>query len=300
MKRILILRGGALGDFIVTLPALRLLHDRWPSAKIELVGNVRAAELGIIAGVLDAVHTQAEARWAQLYGSAPLSPEFQTWLDGFDLIVSFWPDPDRELCRHFAHRGAAFIARDANAYTAPAAAHFCAALKPLGLTTDDYAFQIDFPETIRVEAARRCAGLDNLIALHPGSGSTRKNWPTERWTELIVRLQSPLLMVSGEAENTLPICSADQPIVHARDWPLPVLGSALARSRLFIGHDSGISHLAAVAGARCVLLFGPTEPAVWAPPGAQVIRRGDSLAAISVEEVVATIAARLNPATPDR
>jgi heptosyltransferase-2 len=55
--------------------------------------------------------------------------------------------------------------------------------------------------------------------------------------------------------------------------PLPDL-AALLENTIFVGHDSGISHLAAAAGAKCVLLFGPTDPSVWAPlnENARVIR----------------------------
>jgi len=50
----------------------------------------------------------------------------------------------------------------------------------------------------------------------------------------------------------------------AHGLPLPQLAALLEQST-FIGHDSGISHLAAAGGARCFLLFGPTDPKVWAP-----------------------------------
>ena len=71
MRKILVLRGGALGDFIVTLPALALLRRRWPESRIELAGNAVAAEIGRREGLLDAVHSQHEARWSGLYGSGP-------------------------------------------------------------------------------------------------------------------------------------------------------------------------------------------------------------------------------------
>ncbi len=301
MKRILVLRGGALGDFIVTLPALRLLRQRWPSAQIELVGNARAAELGLIASLLNAVHAQAEARWSQLYTSAPLTAEFQTWLDRFDLIVNFWPDPDGELRHHFAHRDdSSFIASDARVTTQPAAAHFCAALRPLGLATADYASRLCFPRTLHAEATRRLAGLENFIALHPGSGSARKNWPPERWAEFASRLRERLLIVTGEAEGQPPHWPNTETICQAHNWPLPVLGAALAQCRQFIGHDSGISHLAAAAGAPCVLLFGPTDPSIWAPPGTRVIKIGDSLATIRVEDVLTALAASPTPPTRDQ
>ena len=49
-----------------------------------------------------------------------------------------------------------------------------------------------------------------------------------------------------------------------KNLSLPDLAAVLEKM-IFVGHDSGISHLAAAAGANCTLLFGPTDPAVWAP-----------------------------------
>jgi heptosyltransferase-2 len=271
------------------MPALRLLRERWPTAQIELVGNARAAQLGLVAGLLDIAHSLSEARWAQLYGSASLASELQSWLDHFDLIVSFWPDPEQELRRHFAHRGPNFIASDAHVITRPGAAHFCNALKPLGLTTTDFLFRIEFPEAIRTEARQRLAGLEHFIAIHPGSGSPQKNWPADRWVEFAALLRRPVLVIVGEAESE-PINWPKTAIIHhARDWPLPVLGAVLAQSAMFVGHDSGVSHLAAAAGARCVLLFGPTDPAIWAPPGVHVLQCGATWDAIKVRSVVAAV-----------
>ncbi len=59
-------------------------------------------------------------------------------------------------------------------------------------------------------------------------------------------------------------------IAIAENLALPKLAAVLERSALFIGHDSGISHIAAAVGTRCLLLFGPSDPAVWAPANAGV------------------------------
>ena len=99
--RILVLRGGALGDFLVTLPALARLRQQWPEARLELAGNATAAALGVRQGLLDAAHSQHEARWSALYAAAPLPAAFAEWLAGFDLVVNFWPDPDGLLARRF-------------------------------------------------------------------------------------------------------------------------------------------------------------------------------------------------------
>jgi heptosyltransferase-2 len=82
--------------------------------------------------------------------------------------------------------------------------------------------------------------------------------------------------------------------VFLRNAPLPVVGAVLKRCQLFLGHDSGLSHLAGAVGVPSVLLFGPTDPAVWAPTNPQVrtvVAPGGMLDALPVEPVLA--AARL-------
>jgi heptosyltransferase-2 len=113
--------------------------------------------------------------------------------------------------------------------------------------------------------------------VHPGSGSPRKNWPLEKWRALgrtLLESGAQLILVGGEADEprVAALCQAwkDAPILVARHLPLPELAAILARCRLFLGHDSGISHLAAATGAPCLLLFGPTDPAIWAPANPQV------------------------------
>jgi ADP-heptose:LPS heptosyltransferase len=44
----------------------------------------------------------------------------------------------------------------------------------------------------------------------------------------------------------------------------------ISQARLYVGNDSGITHLAAATGVPVLALFGPTDPAVWAPRGANV------------------------------
>lgn len=274
------LRGGALGDFVVTIPALRLLREHWPEAHIALAGNSRAAELGRLAGLVDQVYSQHEGRWAQLFSGASLSSDFEGWLAGFELVVSFWPDPDGALARHFPIApGQHFCAGAAMPASAPAARHYCEALRPLGLAVD----HADFRSRLDLGVSRT-----QPVALHPGSGAPRKNWPLERWRELCHRIPGPPLIVGGEADvqalEALRGCGSlfvGQPIIE--------LAHALARSRLFIGHDSGVSHVAAAVGTPCVLLFGPTDPSMWAPPGdhVRVVRRATDLSAISVDDVLA-------------
>jgi heptosyltransferase-2 len=118
-----------------------------------------------------------------------------------------------------------------------------------------------------------------LIALHPGSGSAKKNWPLEKWLALGEALfaseaNSRLLVIGGEADHValtvLASAWKNRPVLFAENLPLPHVAAILERASLFIGHDSGISHIAAAVGVPCVLMFGPTDPDVWAPVNSKV------------------------------
>lgn len=290
MERILVLRGGALGDFLVTLPALEALRQRWPQARIELAGNATAAQLARARGLVDVVHSQHDARWSALYGETPLPHDFATWLDGFDLVVSYWPDPDAELRRRFPrHARQTFVVGEALPSRGPAAAHYCEPLRALGLEPRRHLYPLA-PLNPAAPSVR------NSVMVHPGSGSPRKNWPAENWLALMPQLPSPLALILGEPELENGWATraphGTEILVGA---PLETLVDRLSACRLFLGHDSGISHLAAQCGAPCVLLFGPTAPPVWAPPApnVRVLQRGPDLRAISVAEVSAAVTAAL-------
>jgi heptosyltransferase III len=298
MRKVLVLRGGALGDFIVTLPALALLRQRWPNAQIHLAGNATAAALGRRRRLLDAVHSQHEARWSALYGEGVLPADFGAWLAEFDLVVNYWPDSGGELRRRFPLRpGQTYLTAAAMPERAPAAAHYCAPLVAFGLPPPT---DLVYPLTTVISAPVAAAAP---IVIHPGSGSPRKNWPAEQWRQLLAELTPPCAIILGEAESPTWETAvgsgtsglARPPPEMLRNRPLEELVLRLAECRLFIGHDSGISHLAAACGARCVLLFGPTDPAVWAPPApsVQVLRAGPELRSLPVSDVAAVVAAAL-------
>ena len=297
MRTILVLRGGALGDFIVTLPALAWLRQRWPAARIELVGNTTAAALATARGLIDAAHSQHDRRWGALFAppDTPLPSDLAAWLARFDLVFNAWPDPDGELRRRFPVRdGQTYLSAAAMPRLAPAAAHYCEALRAVGLnpaTTPSFiALQplnpVAAAHALKPSAPHRKA----TIAVHPGSGSARKNWPAARWRELLTELGVPVSLILGEVEmetwrTRLPMLPDNvQPLVTPS---LEELVTALSSSRLFLGHDSGVSHLAAACGALCVLLFGPTDPAMWAPPAphVRVLQSGPDLADLSLESV---------------
>lgn len=117
------------------------------------------------------------------------------------------------------------------------------------------------------------------VVLHPGSGSRKKVWPLDRFLDLVrelaPRLGGRCLIVLGPAEGPeiqRAIESLNLPgLVIAKGLSLLELASVIEGSRLFIGNDSGVSHLAAALQIPVVAIFGPTDPRVWSPRGERVM-----------------------------
>jgi ADP-heptose:LPS heptosyltransferase len=117
--------------------------------------------------------------------------------------------------------------------------------------------------------------------IHPFAASARKRWPLGRFRELAARLTIPVEWCAGP-EDDFPGAIRIQDLYQ--------LACRLAQAEVYVGNDSGISHLAAAAGTPVVALFGPTDPAVWAPRGPRVtvITRA-AMDEIGVEEVLAAV-----------
>jgi heptosyltransferase-2 len=150
----------------------------------------------------------------------------------------------------------------------------------------------DEEEAARAWTARLPTGF---LAVHPGSGSPSKNWPAACFAALVegARMGGDWLLVQGPADQASarqlrPLAGA----VLASDLPPRTLGAILARAGAYVGNDSGVSHLAAAWGAPTVALFGPTDPALWAPLGPQVHvmkAPGTSLGTLSIDDVLALV-----------
>ncbi|MGA2213983.1 MAG: glycosyltransferase family 9 protein, partial [Bryobacteraceae bacterium] len=121
-------------------------------------------------------------------------------------------------------------------------------------------------------------GPGNFAMIHPFSGSERKNWPLDRFRELALRLALPVRWCAGP-EETLPRELMSDAL---RFENLYELARWLRSARVYIGNDSGITHLAAAVGTPVVAIFGPTDPAVWAPRGERV----RVVSGIAVDEVL--------------
>ena len=137
------------------------------------------------------------------------------------------------------------------------------------------------PNTVREQAEAYLAGLGAsrqrpLAMIHPGSGSRHKCVTPAVLLPVLEGLEAegmqPLLL-DGPADHEM----VQRLLIHMARHPILVSGlsirllaGVLSQVDLFLGHDSGVTHLAALLGTPTVALFGPTEPARWAPRGRAV------------------------------
>lgn len=284
--RILVIRGGAIGDFILTLPAIRLLRENFPEAELEILGYEHIIELARGRFYADATRSIEYGPMAGFFvPNSNLAPDLVEYFASFHQVVSYLFDPDLFFENNLRRAGvknflAAYSKIDDSQH---AAQQLAQPLQRMALFLDDAGAEIHPSAADRAKAqAFLGTTAAPIVAIHPGSGSARKNWPAHNWATVARWLkekwpETAVLLVGGEADAeqiaAVQAAVGKANVLLAQNLPLPVLAAVFERCRLFLGHDSGISHLAAAVGTGCVLLFGPTDPTIWAPvnEGVQVL-----------------------------
>lgn len=291
-NKILVIRGGAIGDFILTLPVLAALRQQFPASRLEVLGYPHIAQLALAGGLADAVHSiEARAMAGFFAPRAVLAPELAEYFGEFAVILSYLYDPDQVFQTNVALCSKAqFIAgphRPSDHTTEHATEALLRPLERLAI--------FDADAVPRLSLAPRPTGSTARLAFHPGSGSERKNWPEARWVELVQRLtadtQLDFLLIGGEAEGArldrLVALIPSSRLSVARSLPLLDLARRLCGCAAFVGHDSGITHLAAALGVPGLALWGDSVEAVWRPRGdhIRVVRTVSGLGGLRVEQV---------------
>jgi len=280
------MRAGGLGDVVLTLPAIRAVRRRFPRAQLEMMGH--ASTLAIVhntcADRVSSVedHPGLERLFAR---NARPTDEIAAYFSGFDLILWYGYDRDRVLFHNLRRitRGHILIVEPfpPEGQGTHASDHLLGALKPLGVPMDHPHPKIRVTPSDRATAAGWLGeyGSSSLLAVHPGSGSPAKNWAPDRYGALIRQLAgmpaTRVVLLSGPAdektidETRRQIDGLDVLLLDA--LPLRVLAAVLERCAVYVGNDSGVTHLAAAVGVPTVAIFGPTDPRVWAPRGERVL-----------------------------
>jgi len=251
MRR-LIIRPGGIGDFIASLPALECLRTGYT----EVWTTTRNVPLVRWA---DRVRPIASTGIDRL-GIVEPPPGLVEEMRAFDSIVSWYGANRDEFRDTVASLGLGV--------------QFFRALPPEGAGRHAADFYLDQVRTLGpvdsdgMPRIRCDVPKSDFAAIHPFSGSGAKNWPLANFRALARQLEAtmPVKWCAGPEDPPLPEAERFDDLYELACW--------LASARLYIGNDSGISHLAAATGTPVIAYFGPTDPVVWAPRGPRVeIRR---------------------------
>jgi hypothetical protein len=240
--RKLVIRPGAIGDFIVSLPALERLKDGylevWTSTANVPLARCADAARPIASTGLD------------LVGVTEAPAGVMERLRSFDSIVSWYGSNRLDFREAVAGLPFEFheaLPRDGREHA-----------------TDFYLRQVG-AESGGVPRIRCDVEREEFAMIHPFSGGRKKNWPLENFRAVARRVERlmPVRWCAGED---------DPPLEGAvRMGDLYELACWIAKARVYVGNDSGITHLAAAVGTPVVALFGPaSRPEVWAPRGKNV------------------------------
>ncbi len=245
MRRLLI-RPGAIGDVIVSLPALEFLKAEYTEVWVPgaLVPLIQFADkvLSIAASRIDV-----------------MADGFAERFQAFDEVVS-WYGSNKEALEVLNPRCV-----------------FHQALPPKDWplhAIDFYAQQVGAPCGLKPKISVKQSSARETVVIHPFSGSAGKNWPIESYVQLAERLPLPVEWAQERFESLLDLA----------EW--------MAGARLYIGNDSGITHLAAAVGIPTIAIFGPSDPGIWAPANSRALRNP------SIDEVLTAASEQLAYARP--
>jgi len=302
--RILVIRLGAVGDVLRTLPAVAELRRLYPDAELTWLVEPAAADAAALSPAVDRVLVfprpalSGALRGAHVLRLAAGLRAFVTRLraPGFDLVLDFhgilksgvlaWlcGCPTRlGYARPFAREGSWLLASHHAQIGADKRSRFARnadLVRCLGAAPaagGDAPAVLAVPADARARIGAALGGARPGVVLHPGSSphTPHKRWPADRFAALAGALARetgvPAQVVAGPAEGERALAAqvVERAGGAARHAPvtdgLGELAALLARAPLFVGGDSGPLHLASLVGTPVVQILGPTDPVENAP-----------------------------------
>ncbi len=278
---LLVIQPGAIGDLVLSLPALRWLREGLGAQGMEVWAERPNLPLVDHPAYADRGRPLAETG----LDSYPLPAGTLQTMKAFEVVVSW--------------RGANLPELAASVTAAHPRAYFLPQLPPpdgcihltefrrmqlSGLFGAEFSGQPEIffhpsdEEFARDYLARDSAGGRPLVVLHPGASGRQKRWDATGFAELASRLtrrrNAQILLSQGPLDRqAVEAVMAAAPELEARRVSignLRHLAAVLRRCHLFVGNDTGITHLAAASGAPTVAIFQSTDPRLWAPRGRRV------------------------------
>jgi ADP-heptose:LPS heptosyltransferase len=313
---ILVLHQGAIGDFLLTLSVVQAVRAWAQADRVVAVASASSARLAAGHSAIDRCHSPEDVGLHTLFReTGPVDDRLTGLLSGADIVLSFLGDasgPVHQRIRRAATGRVVSVDPRPLPETLTGRRHITsqwqAAIRRAGLDIGDPqppVLHVDFESA----SSRRTASHLRII-LHPGSGGRDKCWPVDRFVALVNSLNDvevTWMLGPAERENEalVRVVRERARAGHERlliDCDLAEAARSIARADLYVGNDSGMTHMAAAVSAPTIAVFGPTDPRVWCPLGEHVTtigpsRPGDSITAIPTDRLrTAVLSASLKSA----
>jgi len=253
--RTLVVHTGGIGDLLLCAPSVQALGHDGP---VEVAGMPDRLALLVGGGAAVRAHHLDSIGFASAF-TGP-SARLRDFLAGFNRVVVWMADKDSSLQAALVSCGP----RDVRVFPGLPPKDWCEH------ASHYYLDQLGLGPRPPFQLSAAGPSREHDVIIHPGSGGRAKNWPLDRFKTLAARLTHCGRQVEwclGPAEHEAGFdCKGE---VLCRD-ELMALTPDFCGAKLYVGNDSGITHLAAACGCRTLALFGPTDPVVWAPQGEHV------------------------------
>jgi heptosyltransferase-3 len=300
------IRPGAIGDSLLVFPLLSALRRQCSKSGTHIIfaSNAEVLPLALTSGLADEVSDFSDPQWSELFtasGVPNLSERYH--LHSADLAICWLRDPSGLVARNLRDSGVKRVIVAPGRPPEGQRIHIVDYLAgTMGLDIGFHNTHVpdsDMPDTQEpdtqepdthkgchyiLDVAQRenvvtpLVGVRQPVAIHPGSGGARKCWPVERFVEVIKCLwqrQQPVLLLAGPADakrlqaikHLLPAPHTPDLFTILENAPLLEVAWQLGKCACYLGNDSGITHLAGLLGLPTIALFGPSDPAIWRPPG---------------------------------
>ena len=271
---ILFITASRIGDAVLSSGLIKTLIDEVPDARFTIVASALTAPLFAhtpgLASIIVLEKRPLGLHWFDLWR--------QVWRDQWGLVVDLRGSALSSFLRRkrrAVHRGGG-----------PPAHKVVEASRLLKLENTPAAPYLFTTDEIEAEADRLTASEAPILAIAPAANWIGKTWPAERYAMLVRQLLGPggalesaRLMVLGGPDDQAATAPVKGAVSKARcidlvgKVDLPTAFACLKRSRLFVGSDSGLMHLAAASGVPTLGLFGPSDEELyrpWTPKGRTV------------------------------
>lgn len=284
-RTVLVIHPGALGDVLLALPAIRRVRAAFPGRACGLMAGEQVGRLFSTCREVDRLFPLEQGGLAGLLaGAEAMDWHLRSWMDRADLVIGWMKDPEGSLAETLATLGAGRVVIrspfDADCTSLHQTDRYLE-IVGLGLCGERPARPLQLPEAILHEAWASLAeaGIRReqlLVGIHSGSGSPHKCCTPGMLVKLIEQLRAkgtvPIVLAGPADTDQLRaiLQSSPHPLTVFDRLSLNAMAGLLAHMGLYVGHDSGLTHMAACLGVETIALFGPTDPGRWAPRGSHV------------------------------